>query len=377
MPFDITLANLPGGYALHDAKDGEVVHVVMREFTSSEDGEHFIARLDGWPTRLVSHLQRRANVRVSEIDHLVAVIRPDRTATVYVNELPIKASVRATRAIRPNEDVTENDIGDIQSVDFGIEFPKTAGTLVIMSAKWRKGLFFDFAPLNGQGDRPYDIVELLSGYFAYLYNQAVYSLTEDDWQVLIQQLWFPFVGLPKQLMRNVVQGARRGADLDTFVPQISQVVREKLIAWLDAWSLNSRFDKHIELFRHAAHRFTEGDYISATAILYPRIEGLLRDIRLAESPNSGMSQSALAETISVVSKSLPSFSWLLPDNFQRYLKDAYFAGFDPGKPARLSRNSVSHGVASAADFNEKAATIGFLVVEQIHWLIPGRTNGTA
>lgn len=377
MPYEITLDQLPGGYALTDAKEGEVVRVSMREFTSSEDGERFIARLDGLPTRLVSHLQRLGNVRASEIDHLVAVIRPDRTATVYVNELPIVAHVRATRPIGPNEEVTENDIGDMQSVDLGVELPATAGILVIMSAKWRKGLFFDLGPLNGQGDRAYDINELLSSYFAYLHNQAIFSLSEEDWSFLVDQLWFPFVGLPKKLLRTLLDRARRRADLDTLVPQIRDSVRDRLDVWVHAWSAKAQFSAHVDLLNHAAHRYREGDFMSATAILYPRIEGLLRDVRMSESPGAKLTQGVLAATVADLSRELRPHSWLLPERFKRYLKQVYFASFEPGKPAKLSRNAVGHGVASASDFSEKAAAIGFLVIEQIHWFIPSKKPNTA
>jgi hypothetical protein len=58
--------------------------------------------------------------------------------------------------------------------------------------------------------------------------------------------------------------------------------------------------------------------------------------------------------------------------FQKYLDEAYFAHFEPGKPARMSRTSVGHGVADAADFNQKAACIGFLVLDQLFYFLPNQ-----
>jgi hypothetical protein len=54
-----------------------------------------------------------------------------------------------------------------------------------------------------------------------------------------------------------------------------------------------------------------------------------------------------------------------------FLKDVYFAGFDPVSPSGLSRHTVAHGVAPSEDFNLKSGTMGFLILEQIrYYLIP-------
>lgn len=136
------------------------------------------------------------------------------------------------------------------------------------------------------------------------------------------------------------------------------------------------FAKHIDLLEHAAAEFREGDFVSATAILYPRIEGLMRDLHVQVGAKEKATQTALAERLVEKGKAeLHQYSWLLPDLFKRYLKEAYFAGFEPGTPAKLSRHTVGHGVANAVDFNEKAATIGFLIVDQTFWFLPKNHKG--
>lgn len=125
MPFEIVLPERPLGYALDPASgvEGNPVRVAIREFVSSEDGEIFISRLEGWPSKIVALLPK---IRPSQIDHLFAVIRNDLTATVYVNELPISASVRVTRPVQAGEEATLDDIGDIKSVNFGVSVPPEA-----------------------------------------------------------------------------------------------------------------------------------------------------------------------------------------------------------------------------------------------------------
>ena len=85
MPYEITFDNIPAGYSLSSSKKGETgtIQVSVREFTSSEDGDLFISRLEGFPAEIVSKLPPR--ISPSQIDHLLAIIRIDKTATVYVN----------------------------------------------------------------------------------------------------------------------------------------------------------------------------------------------------------------------------------------------------------------------------------------------------
>jgi hypothetical protein len=65
----------------------------------------------------------------------------------------------------------------------------------------------------------------------------------------------------------------------------------------------------------------------------------------------------------------------LPKNFQRYLKEVYFAGFDPRNPMDLSRNTVSHGVAPVEKFSLKSSLIGLLILDQLfHYMRPQRSH---
>jgi hypothetical protein len=372
MPFEIILAQRPAGYAAEAAKgvEGHPLRVITREFTSSEDGDKFISRLEGFPSTVVAQLPATAGIRPSQIDHLFVVIKDDLSATVYVNELPIAASVRAKRSVIAGEEVTIDDIADFQRVEFGVVVPVDAAVMVVMSAGWRKGLFFDFGPINGKGNRAYDLDQLLTAHFAYLHNQAVFALTEDDWTYLIDQLWCPFVALPRQIVDTLVGRARSREPLDIMVPKVRVAVADRLPAFIESWSKGAEFKPHLELLSHAADEFNEGDYVSAPAILYPRIEGILREAHAAPEARQRVSQASLAENIVTASGERPPHSWLLTAMFERYLREAYFANFEPGKPAKLSRNSVGHGVVAAEQFNEKAAAIGFLVIEQIHWFLP-------
>lgn len=381
MPYEIKLDERPAGYAMEAASgvEGTPRRVVVREFTSSEDGELFITRLEGWPQIIISRIPPQARIGPSMVDHMLAIIRPDLTGTVYVNELPHVAQIRTTRAIAAGEEIVEADIADISELRFeGVEVPNDAAVLIVLSSGWRKGLFFDFGPLNDEGDRTYDLWKLLGSYFAYISNQSLFALKEEDWQFLIDQLWFPFISLPRDVLKTLVGRARTRDSLDILLPRVRSFLEEKLPDLLERWAKKPLFAPHMDLLRHAAEEFREGDVVSSTAIIYPRIEGVLRGLHATLPVQERASAANLTARLLERSRDdTHPYSWLLPDMFAKYLEDAYFANFEPGKPAKLSRHSIGHGVAAATDFNQKAASIGFLVVDQLFWFLPSAENADA
>jgi hypothetical protein len=209
MPFEVRLNEPIHGYTLDSGLEGQEVRVRFAEFTSSQDGELLVSRLEGIPQQLLSLLPPTARITPSIIDHLVAIIRKDLTATVYVNECDIHITTRAGRDLKAGEAVTHDAIVDIDRLSFkGVAFPADAGVVCLFSSGWRKGFYFDLSPL-----------------------------------------------IPDKPDRT------------------------------DA--------REEELHLH---------------------------------------------------------SWLLPDKFQRFMKESYFAHFTPGEPAELSRNTVGHGVATPEQF---------------------------
>jgi hypothetical protein len=84
MPFDVVLDAPPAGYAMHHSSgvEGAPALIAVWEFTSSEDGELFLSRLEGFPMELIAKPSPEANISPSVIDHLIAVIRKDLRTTV-------------------------------------------------------------------------------------------------------------------------------------------------------------------------------------------------------------------------------------------------------------------------------------------------------
>lgn len=184
--------------------------------------------------------------------------------------------MRAARAVQAGEPVYEHDLVDVDALVFkGVAFPRDAGLLCVFSAGWRKGLFFDFGPLLPEPTAlDYDVSKTLGSYFAYLWSQRVFSLDQADWNYLIGGQWFPFVSLSPQLRGKLVAFAKQRQHLDRLLPEVSVEISSRLDQMLARWSASPYFKEHLALVKHAVAEFKEQDYVSCTAIIYPRIEGL-------------------------------------------------------------------------------------------------------
>jgi len=310
---------------------------------------------------------------LAQVDHLFAIIRPDGATTVYLNDLPFSMLTRVKGAIDAGAYVGLGDILDITKLQLkGVTVPVNAGVVVILSSGWRKGLFFDFTPLHS-ADKPrsYDLEATLGQYYSYLMFQHIFSMSDAVWNEFFRQGWFPFIHLPHETLRAMVEWAAAGFGLDEQLDAVVSAVATTVSAQIDGWKTHPLFANHHTLVATAFQRYSAGDFVSAVAILLPRIEGILRDHYFTSPEAQRASQENLAAS-AITRAQLPDhpYSLLLPLRFRRYLEEVYFASFDARNPSGLSRNTVAHGVAPPETFDRKGATLGFLILLQLVALLP-------
>lgn len=373
MPYEIVLNASPAGYSLSAGHAGEKVAVLARGFTSSEDGDEFIQRLEGFPNQVISLLPQSSSIKPSQIDHLLVMIRRDKTAIVFVNELHMIGKMRLLKSKEVGEPIFQDDIADIETIEFeGLDIPRDVGVVFVFSAGWRKALFFDFTPLiDPFANREYDLSQSIGHYFNYLQFQDFFKITDDEWLKLFRQQWFPFVTLKRHTVYKMLSHLRAGWVIDKEIDSVASEVRGNLESISERWCAAPLFQEHVLLLKRAIERYAEEDFISATSILYSRIEGIIRSLRVDSSNKNRITQNDLADTVlSMRNDTVDGYSLLLPRKFHDYLTQVYFAGFEPGQAAPVSRNTVGHGVALQGDFSKKAATIGLLIVDQIYFHIP-------
>ena len=380
MPVEIDLGMPPAGYAAAPKRATDTTAAIQfREFTSTEDGQHFIRRLEGFPNDILEKLPTPTSA--SQVDHLLALCHRDGTATVYLNELELRASVRwrGARSVDAGEPVTRNDFVDVERLELGVQVPKDVGALFVFSVGWRKGLFYDFGPVGGPSSRPReeDISVVLGRCYCHVLFQERFRISDSEWDQLLKAQWFPFAALRAATIDKLLNYMRSGWEPDELLDDIVVEVRETIPRMLQDWRSHSSFKPHIDILGSAVERFRNDDYIPCTGLLYPRIEGILRTHLDAETRNPTTQKKLVQAAVS--SKLDNEQSALLPHRFRDYLREVYFADFSPASKddAEVSRNSVAHGTASASKFNRKSAVIGILIVHQLFYFLENRTNGAS
>jgi len=371
MPYTIKFEQPPAGISVSAAREGEMVTIQQIEFTSTEDGQVFIDRLEGFVNDVLTTLRPQRDFRPSEVDHLLAVIEKDGKTTVYINEIPQIVSIRINRPCEKGEAIGRNDIVDFGKFCLdGITIPENAGILYLFSIGWRKGLFFDLSSIGPtETIRDYDCETLFGRLHGYVMFQERFAIAEDVWQKLFSLKWFPFAGIKNELIGELLSYIRSNWNPDDLTNRVCDDVKTKLTGFVDAWEKNTVFGPHMEIIRRAVDRFLAEDFISCSGLLYPRIEGLLRSHLTHTQPSSKATQATLSETpIESLRNNFQSL--LMPHKFQEYLASVYFASFNPVDISiEISRNSVGHGVASPAEFSKKSALIAILVVQQLYYCI--------
>ena len=369
MPFEIGLEGPPSGYASADARAGESVEICILEFTSTEDGQHFIQRLEGLPNDILHKLP--TPVSPSQVDHMLAICHQNGNVDVYLNELEFIVHTRVAGPVEAGQPVMKDDVVDIAGLDLGVEIPDDTGFLFLFSVGWRKGLFFDFGPV-GRPDPPprrYDVVTALGQVFCHVQFQERFSISDDEWRALREVKWFPFAGLRNNTINSLISCIRAGWDPDENLDAIVAEVKDRVPSMLDGWRNNSSFLPHIEIFERAAERFLDDDYISCTGVMFPRIEGLLRTHHTSRGTADPPKPKNLTES-AVAAEAENEKCLLLPRHFADYLNNVYFQDFDPkAKDIEVSRHSIGHGVANAEKFDRKSAVISVLIVHQLFYLL--------
>ncbi|MBU1145693.1 MAG: hypothetical protein KJ971_07590 [Firmicutes bacterium] len=240
------------------------------------------------------------------------------------------------------------------------------GYLYVFSVGWRQGFIYDLEPLHHKDKRNYDIEETLGSYYTYLLFQDRFKIDEQTWDTILSQKWFPFSYLDDNFIKKMISHAREGWELDDLLHEAHKEVVNLLNKTTFTESLSQYFGEHKEIIDKAIERYLADDYISCTSILYPRIEGVMRSFHNTEGYTTKPNSKNLTKTIiSHHQKRRTYQSLLLPDKFQFYLENIYFANFAPGTSPEVSRHSVAHGEAKKEDFNLKSSTIAILALSQL------------
>ncbi len=368
MPFEIDVGTPPAGYSKKAARRGEIVNPSTRDFFSTEDGQQFIKILEGFPDMIL----RRAPTPIlqSQVDHILAIYRRDGGVTVYVNELQLQPRFRVSKALKSGEAITKDNIADVERLDLDVHLPEDSGIMFVFSIGWRKGIFYDFDPVGIPifYPRQYDISIVLGQVYCHVLFQERFSISDTEWDSLFTKKWFPFIGLCNDTIDALIAHVRSGWDPDEMLDKIVYEIKGSVSQMMKSWRNKSTLHPHLKILEKAVERFRNNDPMSCTALLFPRIEGILRTHHASRGTVGHLSSKDLVSS-AVASKIDNEKCLLLPRRFDKYLNDVYFANFDPNTDnIPVSRHSVGHGVANADNFNWKSAAVSILIVNQLFFL---------
>ena len=383
VPIEIDFGDqVPAGVVLAAPRPGDEYFPAARSgFTSTEDGQDFIRLLEGWPEDVLRRLLPQERVMPSQVDHMLVIFRRDGKADVFINNLEPIIHAQASRSIKAGEGVTKDDVADIERYELGVPIPDDAGFLYVFSVGWRKGYFFDFGPMapteipkepdcqpSKYQPREYEVTAVLAQAYNQVLFQERFSISADEWDALFAAKWFPFIGLGTNKIDSLLNYIRTGWDPDELLDEIAAMIKDRVPKTLDSWSKQPSFAPHMEILERALERFQDDDFVSCTGLLFPRIEGMLRTHHSSLGQKKKPSPQNLSAS-AVASKIENEGSLLLPRHFLKYLREVYFAYFNPNtQRIDVSRNSVGHGVASTEEFNRKSSAISILMINQLFYL---------
>lgn len=372
MPMNVQLDKLPAGICTHGALPNQTVSITTTGFVSSEDGDELISGLEGISDMLLSPLINDRRLFEPMIDHLVAIVRKDRTATIYVNELQFVATIQSKRALKAGEKVFSDDIADIIRIEAGVPpIAADAGLVVVLSHRWRKGLFYDFTPFNPGvvETRERDLGKIFAFIQTYLSYQDRLRLSDTDWDTLINLGWFPFTSIRASTIKQMLTRARLSGPVDDLLDEIETQTRSRAETLVEHAKAHRLFEGHRSVVATALGHFLKREYLSCTGLLFPRIEGVLRSYYASTGHLDNATQKRLTETATVAAAAeRHGASLLLPSRFESYLQAHFFGHFDPANPKGLSRHTIAHGVCPEDDMGRRAAVLGVLILDQLFFL---------
>lgn len=262
------------------------------------------------------------------------------------------------------------DVADVKRIRIdGVNIPEDLGIVIVLSAGWRKAVFYDYRPIASSSveSRDFDVEVVLAQMWVMLHQNDRFKITDAEWRELFNQKWFPFISLGLKRTRAILQHLRASWSLDELVDDICKDITNRIPTLKGQISSGKVFEGHRDVLAEALDSFLSAKYMSVSALLYPRIEGVMRSRHAQLTPGVKATQAKLSESVtSDPSQNRHELSLLLPHKFQEYLEQVYFASFDPKNVSGVSRNTVSHGVAPEKMLaDRKAAVIGVLILEQI------------
>lgn len=365
------------GIALETAKPGDQVRVARQGFYTDFDGDFFYTCLNEISELILGNWLNKNKMKESQVSNSIIFIDKKSQVEVFVNcptfmEITLKDSSIIQNAFR------REDIADIQKISFsGLKIRSDLAIIYIFSNRWRRGIYFNFLPLDSENESVYesmDLHALFGACHAYLTFPEIYQyqnfpkLKED----LYNAGWFPFIRILGKPFTEIFNMLKNGAPLSSIENQIIGIFNETALnSMFNSWISNQLFKKRESFLKKGIEEYLEQDYISAIHVLYPCIEGILQDLSYDIDIEGNAGQKLTTKLITYLKSKNPETRLFLPENFKEYLIDSYFAKFNQkSEEIDLSRHSLAHGAATnTEDYTQVRALQALLILDQLSFYV--------
>ena len=152
MPYEMKFKNLPAGFPASTIPAQGYGWICEKEFVSSDDGPLFVGRLEGMAQMLFPAISPSISIFAANINHYLAIIRPDSTGTIYINELNFRSRALPKRPANAGQPFSFDDLADVKEMriylqDERVVVPGDCGIVLFFGVGWRRGLLYDLSPL--------------------------------------------------------------------------------------------------------------------------------------------------------------------------------------------------------------------------------------
>ncbi len=358
---------LVDGVAAETIASGEKVKIIQKGFASSLQPSFTLIANNLLPFFYPAQL-------TNSINKLLVIIKKDNRAKIY-SDFPVSGLMRSKRDIKKEELVTEEDVADIDTLEFRdleyeVNIEEADKIVFLFRIGWKFGLFFDFTKMLDL-----DTLKKELGYcYKRLFYHDLYSFVENKtyFDNLIADGWFPFIRLIGKNFNKIMQYYKEGKKHDFQIDDlISRYTKEKIESFTQYWWRKKLFEDKKKIIESAINNFLQRDFIACLHVLYPQIEGIMGwDYFNVHSKKP--SHSELLEYIKQKAETRfnTHSSTGFPNEFYKYLKETVFEHFDlPSGKLDLSRHTTSHGYANENDFNKAKALQAILILDQIYFYL--------
>jgi hypothetical protein len=361
-----------GGFSTTNVEKGNYCWILTSASVNSDMAE-FYMYIDGISNIFFNHIP----VTPSAVYQFLLIIHHNLSADIYVNDFPVAIQVISKRDINKGEGITQEDIADIQRMQFlNIKISDTDKIVFCFKVGWKFGLFFD---LDRQEKLNIDAMSLkLGDLYRYLSFQHIYKTLEAQTQFkrMIKDGWFPFIEIIGHEYKELSNAYKNEFNISNVVEEIIGRFNGARIEKITSrWWNKQVFQDKKPILEAGVSAFLEcnnAGYITCIKILMSEIDGIIRLQYLKDTHKGKVPlQQLLTHIIEKGrAKTGSDVSLFLPSEFLIYLRDNIFAEFnlETGQ-LDLSRHSSAHGVARPEDYTKEKALQTILVLDQIYFYI--------